>query len=124
MRKSLEILQAGTLELSQLLRQALETNPVLDDLTESLSLDADAPDPEATDSLEHLNETDDDWREHDITSGKASSLSADDEERRQHKLCVADACLVQLLIKGIDDRECLMPEVAVAHRRGVHGPGL
>ena len=32
MRKSLEILQAGTLELSQLVRQALETNPVLEDL--------------------------------------------------------------------------------------------
>jgi len=47
-----------------------------------------------------------------------------DEKRGQHELCVADACLVQLLIKGIDDRERLMPEVAVTHRRGVHGPGL
>ena len=84
MRKSLEILQAGTLELSQLVRQALETNPVLDECTESLSLDADALDPETADSLEHLNETDDDWRDHDITSGRTSPWSEDDEERRQH----------------------------------------
>ncbi len=38
MRKSLEILQAGTMELSQLITQALEANPVLEDVTESLSL--------------------------------------------------------------------------------------
>ena len=43
MRKSLEILQAGTLELSQLITQALETNPVLEDATESVSLDEDTP---------------------------------------------------------------------------------
>jgi RNA polymerase sigma-54 factor len=84
MRKSLEILQAGTLELSQLVRQALETNPVLEECSESLSLDAEAPDPDTADSLEHLNETDDDWRDHAILSGTTSPWSADDEERRQH----------------------------------------
>jgi len=84
MRKSLEILQAGTLELSQLLRQALESNPLLEECIESVSLDAEAPDPETADSLEHLNETDDDWREDAITRGQASSRSQDDEERRQH----------------------------------------
>ena len=41
MRKSLEILQANTMELSQLLRQALETNPTLEDITEVTSLDED-----------------------------------------------------------------------------------
>ena len=84
MRKSLEILQAGTLELAQLLRQALESNPLLEECIESVSLDADAPDPETADSLEHLNETDDDWRDNAITSGQAISRSQDDEERRQH----------------------------------------
>ena len=39
MRKSLEILQAGTMELSQIITQALEINPVLEDITESVSLD-------------------------------------------------------------------------------------
>jgi len=84
MRKSLEILQAGTLELSQLVRQALETNPTLEDVSEALSLDADAPDPQTADSLEHLNETDDDWRDSNIINGHTSPWSTDDEERRQH----------------------------------------
>ena len=84
MRKSLEILQAGTMELSQLVRQALETNPVLEDATESLSLDADAPNPELAYSLSHLNETDDDWRDGAIVGGRLATWSEDDEERRQH----------------------------------------
>lgn len=81
MRKSLEILQASTLELSQMVRQALETNPVLEDVTESLSLDEGV---EANDDLEHLNETDDDWRESSITENRAMEWSPDDEARRQH----------------------------------------
>ena len=84
MRKSLEILQAGTLELSQIISQALETNPVLEDVTELVSLEDDAPDPEMADSLEHLNETDDDWRDRSIYEGKSSPWTQDDEERRQH----------------------------------------
>ena len=104
MRKSLEILQAGTLELSQIVRQALETNPVLEDVSESLSLDADAPDPEAADSLDHLNETDDDWRDYDITNGMSSPWSADDEERRQHfyDSIVAPESLQQHLQQQLD----------------------
>ena len=39
MRQSLEILQATALELRQLLRQELETNPTLEDESESASLD-------------------------------------------------------------------------------------
>ncbi|MBK1881657.1 RNA polymerase factor sigma-54 [Luteolibacter pohnpeiensis] len=83
MRKSLEILQAGTLELSQLVRQALEVNPVLEDITESVSLDEELPDPEEADSMDYLNETDDDWRERLIMDGKSSPWTSEDEERRQ-----------------------------------------
>ncbi len=39
MRQSLEILQSNTLELQQLLRQFLETNPVLEHELSTLSLD-------------------------------------------------------------------------------------
>lgn len=84
MRKSLEILQAGAMELSQLIHQALETNPVLEDVTESLSLDAESPDPESADSLDYLNETDDDWRDDAIASGRSTTWTEDDEARRQH----------------------------------------
>ena len=83
MRKSLEILQAGTLELSQLVRQALETNPVLEDLTETVSLDEEGPDPEQADSLDYMNQTDDDWRDRTILEGKSSPWTSEDEERRQ-----------------------------------------
>lgn len=84
MRKSLEILQANTLELSQLLRQAIEMNPTLEEVTESISLDAEAPDPDEIDSLEYLNDTDDDWRDREIMEGKSSPWTNEDEERRQH----------------------------------------
>jgi RNA polymerase sigma-54 factor len=83
MRKSLEILQASTLELSQLLRQALETNPTLEDITEIESLDQDQPDGEEADSLDYLNETEDDWRDRSILDGRSNQWTQEDEERRQ-----------------------------------------
>ncbi len=83
MRKSLEILQASTLELSQLMRQALETNPTLEDITEMESLDDEGPDPEEADSLDDLNETDDDWRDQAILEGRSNQWTQEDEERRQ-----------------------------------------
>jgi RNA polymerase sigma-54 factor len=103
MRKRLEILQAGTLELSQLVRQALETNPVLEDLTEIQSLD-DAADAEDLDSLEYLNTTDDDWRERSIFEGKSSPWTQDDEERRQrvYDSIVAPETLQQHLQHQLD----------------------
>ncbi len=84
MRRSLEILQANSMELTQMVRTALETNPVLEDITEVISLDADGPDPNNADSLESLNETDDDWRELQILERRSQTWSADDEERREH----------------------------------------
>jgi len=104
MRKSLEILQASTLELNQLLRQALETNPVLEDITETLSLDEDAPDPEEADSLAHLNETDDDWRERDIMEARSTPWTTEDEERRQrlYDSIVAPETLQQHLQQQLD----------------------
>jgi RNA polymerase sigma-54 factor len=83
MRKSLEILQAGTMELSQLITQALEANPTLEDISESLSLDEESPEPEEADSLDYLNQTDDDWRDRSIMEGKSAPWTHEDEERRQ-----------------------------------------
>src|SRR5690606_29192708 len=104
MRKSLEILQASTLELSQLVRQALETNPVLEDATESISLDEEAPDAEEADSLEYLNETDDDWRDREIMEGKSAPWTNEDEERRQrlYDSIVAPETLQQHLLHQLD----------------------
>lgn len=104
MRKSLEILQAGTLELTQLVQQALETNPVLEDITETLSLDEEGPDPDEADSLEYMNETDDDWRDRTILEGKSSPWTNEDEERRQriYDSIVAPETLQQHLQNQLD----------------------
>lgn len=104
MRKSLEILQAGTMELSQIINQALETNPTLEDVSESISLDEMAPDPEEADSLEHLNETDDDWRDRSIMEAPSSPWTNDDEERRQrlYDSIVAPVTLQQHLQQQLD----------------------
>jgi RNA polymerase sigma-54 factor len=104
MRKSLEILQASTLELTQLIQQALETNPVLEDVTENISLDDDKIDPEEADSLEYMNETDDDWRDRTILEGKSSPWTQEDEERRQriYDSIVAPETLQQHLQHQLD----------------------
>lgn len=104
MRKSLEILQANTLELNQLLREALETNPVLEASIESVSLDAEAPEDEEADSLEYLNETDDDWRDREIVSNQTNPWTTDDEVRRQHLYdsIVAPETLQQHLLQQLE----------------------
>lgn len=104
MRKSLEILQANTLELSQLIRQALETNPTLEDITEVVSLDDDASDPEEADSLDYLNETDEDWRERSILESRGNQWTQEDEERRQrlYDNIVAPETLQQHLQNQLD----------------------
>lgn len=101
MRKSLEILQAGTQELSQLIRQSLETNPVLEDVTDFESLDTETPD----DSLESLNETDDDWRDRSIMENRGSQWTQDDDERRQRMFesLVAPVTLQSHLQKQINE---------------------
>ena len=104
MRKSLEILQASTLELTQIITQALETNPVLEDATESISLDAEGPENDEADSLEYLNETDDDWRDSRILEGRVAQWTGEDEERRQHlyESIVAPVTLQQHLQQQLD----------------------
>jgi len=115
MRKSLEILQASTLELSQLMRQALETNPTLEDITEIESLDDDGQDDDEADSLEYMNETDDDWRDRSILEGRSSQWTQEDEERRQrlYDNIVGPETLQQHLQHQLD-LSLLEPEIRAA----------
>ncbi len=86
MRQSLEILQANTLELGQLITQALETNPVLEDLIDHESLD-EITDTEAvdTDDFDDWQESyDDDVRELSIIERRNQGTDHDDAERREH----------------------------------------
>ena len=82
MRQSLEILQSNTLELQQLLRQFLETNPVLEHELSTLSLDD--LDRKEADADELVDSPDDDLRELAIMERRANGSSREDEERREH----------------------------------------
>lgn len=104
MRRSLEILQSNSMELSQMIHQAMEMNPVLEQLEEVPDDNYDEePDAyEEGDDLGHLNETDDDYRERDIHRN-ASNFSSDDEERRQflYESIVAPETLQQFLARQV-----------------------
>ncbi|MDP7655645.1 MAG: hypothetical protein QF706_06200, partial [Roseibacillus sp.] len=82
MRQSLEILQSNTLELQQLLRQFLETNPVLEHELSTLSLDD--LDQKEADPDELVESPDDDLRELAIMERRTNGSSQEDEERREH----------------------------------------
>src|ERR1035437_4147887 len=84
MRKSLEILQANTLELGQLVQQALATNPTLEVTNDVVSLDSLTPDASEDAPGERISDTADDWRERSIHESRSNTWSADDEERRDH----------------------------------------
>lgn len=84
MRQSLEILQANTLELSQLLRQQIELNPTLEDVSEVESIeDLDFDSPDEDDFDEHHDNYDDDLRDLAIMEGRALGSNPDSEERRE-----------------------------------------
>lgn len=106
MRQSLEILQANTLELSQLLRQQIEVNPTLEDITESESLeDLDFDEPDEDDFDEHHNTYDDDLRDLAIMEGRALGSNPDSEERREflYNSLVAPQSLASHLANQIEE---------------------
>ena len=86
MRQSLEILQATSLELQQMMAQAMEMNPVLEDLTEHDSFDEvlenEATDPDSTDDW--LESYEDDRRDLAIMERRNTGHDHDAEERREH----------------------------------------
>lgn len=85
MRQSLEILQATALELRQLLRQELETNPVLEDDSVALSVEATETEMGAADEeLERMAACDDAYREEMILAGRSLGRNREREELRDH----------------------------------------
>ena len=86
MRQSLEILQANTLELGQLLHQAMEANPVLEDVTEHESLDeiteTEIEDPDNYDDRQESY--DDDLRDLSIMERRNQGMGQDAIEAREH----------------------------------------
>ncbi len=106
MRQSLEILQANTLELSQLLRQQIEINPTLEDFTESESIeDLEHEQPDEDNFDEHHDTYDDDLRDLAILEGRTLGSNPDSEERREflYNSLVAPQSLASHLAQQIEE---------------------
>ncbi|WP_267906522.1 RNA polymerase factor sigma-54 [Persicirhabdus sediminis] len=105
MRQSLEILQANTLELGQLLRQVTALNPTLEIEGDADELEYDTTVEEEYDS-EVLDDLQDDWRDDWITQ-KGGSMSDDDIARQEHQYAsiVAPITLQQHLVEQLNMSE-------------------
>ena len=103
MRQSLEILQANTMELSQLINQVAELNPTIE-ISEDLEHLEEAVIPDAEHDTENLSELDDTWREDQIMSHGSIKSSSDDEERREflYNSIVAPKTLQQHLLDQLN----------------------
>lgn len=133
MQQSLQILQAPTLELRQIIQQEIELNPVLEIETPEVSLEQTLPeDPDAHSQGEDpadLSAMDEEWREY-WSQGRVApaARNPDDQERwqflmdsivaaetlQEHLMAQLRTCdeasdrhlvsLVELLIGSLDDR--------------------
>ena len=119
MRQSLNILQANTMELTQLLSQAAEMNPTLE-ITGDLEHLDDAPEPDAEVDYENLSEFDDTWRDDQILMHGNRQQSSDDEERREflYNSIVAPQTLQQHMLDqlnraAIDDEKYMVTEYLI-----------
>lgn len=103
MRQSLNILQANTMELAQLLSQATEMNPTLEIIDDTDPLD-DTPAADAEVDYENLSEFDDSWREDQILMHGNPQHTNDDEERREflYNSIVAPRTLQQHLLDQLN----------------------
>jgi len=81
MRQGLELLHTSSLELSQLVQQALEINPVLEQISTETSIDSEIEEAESNEDSEAsmLSEMADDFREEMITTRKNQSSGPDQD---------------------------------------------
>jgi RNA polymerase sigma-54 factor len=84
LQQSLQILQAPTLELKNIVQQELQTNPVLEEEA-SLNETEDRSSDEADfqEEFEKLAKLDEEWRDYMAQNVSYSARSQEDEERRQ-----------------------------------------
>lgn len=119
MRQSLNILQANTMELGQLLSQVAEMNPTLE-ITEERDQLEDSQIADAETDYENLSEFDDYWREDQILMHGTRSHTSDDEERREflYNSIVAPQTLQQHLVDqlnhaALDDNTYMAAELLI-----------
>lgn len=89
LQQSLLILQAPLLELRNLVQQEMETNPVLEELSNETGSETASEDTKSTaeddfkEEFDQLAKLDDEWRDYMAQSSSYSGRSKDDEEKRQ-----------------------------------------
>ena len=84
LQQSLQILQAPTLELKNIVQQELQTNPVLEEEIGTFESEERAKDDrEFEEEFERLAKLDEEWRDYMAQSVSYSSRNPEDEERRQ-----------------------------------------
>jgi len=82
MRQSLEILQATALELQQLVRQEIETNPVLEEEVPEEETHTEESSEESDDEYDELRQLEEDWSDYSA-QGAQNVDAAGDARRRQ-----------------------------------------
>ncbi|CAN5528817.1 RNA polymerase factor sigma-54 [soil metagenome] len=88
LQQSLLILQAPLLELRNLVQQEMETNPVLEELSNEIGSEtaddtAKASDEDFKEEFDQLAKLDDEWRDYMAQSNSYSGRSQDEEDKRQ-----------------------------------------
>jgi len=86
MQQSLQVLQAATAELRQLVQQELSENPTLEDETKDISLEEEGLDKDQDDfdeEFSQLSKLDDEWREYMAQSRSKMGRRDDLDEKRQ-----------------------------------------
>ena len=89
MQQSLNVLQASTLELNQMIGQELSANPVLEEESVEISLEEEKLDKDQEDLDEELSEIsrlDDEWRDYYQQSRSNRMRSDEENERIQRRM--------------------------------------
>jgi len=102
-RQSLEILQAGTMDLHQLVQAAIEVNPVLEDMSESVSLQ-EMEENSASDEMSDSQDRFEELRELAILENRNTGGSQHDQERREYLMnsIVGQRTLQQTLLEQLE----------------------
>ena len=111
MQQSLQLLQAPTLELRNIIQQEIAVNPVLEMEAPEVSLDdASIEDPDDDSDLRELSQMDEEWRDYWSQSRVNTPRRDDDDERQRYIMdsIVAPVTLQEHLLEQLR----MLPEVS------------
>jgi RNA polymerase sigma-54 factor len=115
MQQSLQILQAPTLELRQIIQQEIEINPVLELEAPEVSLDDAVPnDPDDPDDFDSIAQMDDEWRDYWAQTRMVdNNRRSDDQERWQFMMdsIVAPTTLQEHLVTQLRTLDITDPDL-------------